>query len=114
MTIYEIAALLRVILYGVVAPMMFVLSIVFWTKRERALSVMFLFIVAIVMLQQYGLITVSNGQINQDALLLNTFMWFGMTVFATVAATRYALAWMRSVLDMFRDRWCNLKSGGSK
>ena len=75
---------------------------------------MFLFIVAIVMLQQYGLITVSKWSNPIRTLLCsNTFMWFGMTVFATVAATRYALAWMRSVLICFGIDG-NLKSGGSK
>lgn len=114
MTIHEIAANTRIILYGTVAPAMFILSIVFWTKRDRALSFMFLFMVAIVMLQQYGLILVSGGRINQDALLLNTLMWLGMTIASTTAAAHYALLWFRQIMGILRYRWCNLKNGGGK
>lgn len=112
MNIYELAATTRIVLYGIAAPSLFVLSLVFWTGRQRTLAVMFLFIVAIVMLQQYGLIMMTGGRVNQDALLVNTVMWAGMTLTATIAAVRAAIGWLRRVCDRCVSDWIDFKIGG--
>ena len=110
--IYDIAAIARILMYGVIAPCAAVIAVVMWRQKQRALSFAFGFIMLIVLFQQYGLIAIRSGSTNSQALLVNTIFYFGLTMSVVTMASSYIVQWMRIICNRCVERWFSFHAGG--